>query len=256
MLLIDTTERVRTLTFDRPEVLNAFDNAMYDAVADALREAGADPGVAVIVITGTGRAFCAGQDLLEMADPSATAEDGPAFPRFMDALLGVDKPLIAAVNGLGVGLGATLLAHCDLVFMAESARLRVPFTTLGVVPEAASSYLFPRRMGWQGAAHFLLSSDWMDAETALESGLVWQVVDDRGLLDATGRVARELARRPISSLVGTKRLMKAARGDAVEETVAREMTAFTGLIGSPANVEALQAFVEKREPVFDGIEGA
>lgn len=256
MLRIETADRVRTVTFDRPEVLNAFNNEMFDRVGRALSGAASDPGVAVVVITGTGRAFCAGQDLGEMADPSAIGDEGPGFVRFMDHLVRFDKPLIAAVNGLGVGIGATVLAHCDLVFIAESARLRVPFTRLAVVPEAASSYLLPVRMGWQHAAHFLLSSDWIDAEAAVAQGLAWKVVKDQGLLDATMRTARELARRPICSLVETKRLMMAARGDAIERTIARELEVFPKMIGSPANVEALTAFMEKREPDFTHVEGA
>jgi enoyl-CoA hydratase/carnithine racemase len=257
MLTIETTDRVRVLTFNRPEVLNAFDSPMYDAVAEALNEAMADPAVAVVILTGAGRAFCAGQDLAEMASGAAAAgEKGPGFPRFMKALIHFDKPLIAAVNGLGVGLGATMLAHCDLVFMAESARLRVPFTRLGVVPEAGSSYLFPARMGWQAAAHFLLSSDWLDAPSAVDCGLAWQVVSDVGLLDASLRCGRDLARRPITSLVESKRLMKAARGTAIADAVNRELDVFPRMVGTPINIESLTAFLEKREPDFRGIDGA
>ncbi len=159
-LLIDDANRVRTLTLNRPDALNAFNEELYDATAEALLAAADDPGVAVVVITGAGRAFCAGQDLTEMAarisDPGFT-EGTHGFPGLIDALSGFSKPLICAVNGVGVGLGTTILGFADLAFMSTTAKLKCPFTSLGVAPEAASSYLLPQLVGRQNAAWMLMS---------------------------------------------------------------------------------------------------
>src|SRR4051794_9425940 len=173
-LLIDDHARVRTLTLDRPEALNAFDEALYDATAEALLEAAEDPGVAVVLLTGNGRAFSAGTDLLEMhrmaTDP--TFERGKhGFIGLVDALAAFPKPLLVAVNGVGLGIGATILGFADLAFMSTTARLKCPFTSLGVATEAASSYLLPRLMGRQEAAWMLLSAEWVDAHDALRTGL-------------------------------------------------------------------------------------
>jgi enoyl-CoA hydratase/carnithine racemase len=179
-LLINDENRVRTLTLNRPEALNAFNEALYDATTEALNAAAADPEVAVVMITGTGRAFSAGQDLTEMqariTDPTFTP-GSHGFPGLIDALGRFPKPLICAVNGLGLGLGATILGFADLAFMSATARLKCPFTSLGVAPEAASSYLLPNLIGRQNAAWLLMSSEWVDAAEALRMGLVWKVCE-------------------------------------------------------------------------------
>lgn len=253
MLRIEDDGRVRVLTLDRPEVRNAFDTALYDAAGAALTEAGEDPGVAVVVITGSEGAFSAGQDLSEMAaltaEPPADGE-GHGFPRFMDALTAFPKPLIAAVNGVGVGLGFTIVGHCDLVLVSEEARFRTPFTALGVAPEAASSLLFPALMGWQDAAHVLFTSRWVSATEAVELGLAWRCCPPDRLMAETLAVAAEIAAMPVVSLVATKRVMVATRADAVAAARRREDAEFSTLVGGPANTEALTAFLEKRPPDF------
>ncbi len=277
MLRVEDHDRVRLITLDRPEALNAFNTALYDAAADALAAAAHDDGIAVVVITGAGRAFSAGQDLLEMADlamrfgeggpddgvgnadePNDCTEAGEAlasgFPHFLDELQSFPKPLMAAVNGLGLGIGFTMLAHCDLVFMAQGARLKTPFTSLGVSPEAASSYLFPLRMGWQAAAKVLFTSDWISADDAVELGIVGQVCAPETLLDETMALAERIAAMPISSLVTTKRLMLDAQLPLIQRARAREEAAFVTVMGGPANLEALTAFAEKREPDFAGVD--
>jgi enoyl-CoA hydratase/carnithine racemase len=275
MLRIEDHERVRLLTLDRPEALNAFNAALYDAGRDALLAAAADDDVAVVVITGEGRAFSAGQDLLEMAelaskhgqggtgddDSTAGGDDGPGadadasgFSGFLDALQTFPKPLVAAVNGLGLGIGFTMLAHCDLVFIAEGARLKTPFTSLGVAPEAASSYLFPMRMGWQRAAKILFTSDWISAEEAVEVGIALQVCAPDALLPEALELAGRISRMPISSLVTTKRVMLDAQLPHIRSARAREEAAFVTVMGGPANLEALTAFAEKREPDFASID--
>jgi enoyl-CoA hydratase/carnithine racemase len=173
----------------------------------------------------------------------------------MDALTGFPKPLIAAVNGVGVGLGLTMLGHCDLVLVSEAARFRPPFTALGVAPEAGSSYTLPAMMGWQRAAHALLTSAWIDADEAVASGLALRKVTADDLLEEALALATEVAKGPISSLVATKAVMRAAHADAIAAARRREDTEFARLTGSPANLEALKAFLEKRDPDFSSIPG-
>jgi enoyl-CoA hydratase/carnithine racemase len=260
MLRIDDNDGVRVLTLDRPEALNAFNTALYDACAAALHEATARDDIACVVLTGPGRAFSAGQDLGEMSriDPSggapADADDlGPGFPRFIDTVAVFEKPLIAAVNGLGVGIGLTVLLHCDLVLVAHGARLRAPFVPLGVVPEAAGSLLMPLVMGGQRAALALYTGEWITADDAVACGLALRAVEPDALLPETMELAGRIARMPVSSLVETKRLVLAGRIDAVRVARAREDAAFAHMVGAPANLEALTAFLEKREPDFRGL---
>lgn len=252
-LLVSDDRRVRTLTLDRPEALNAFNEELYDATADALLAAAEDPGVAVVLLTGAGRAFSAGTDLLEMHQLATN----PDFPRgkhgfigLVDALVDFPKPLVVAVNGLGLGIGATILGFADLGFMAADARLKCPFTSLGVAPEAASSYLFPALVGRQHAAWALLSSEWISADEAREMGLVRQVCAPEELMATARRHAEVLATKPISSLVAVKGTMTAPHRDAIRAARDRENAAFAELMGGPANIEALTAFAEGREPDF------
>lgn len=253
MLTIATESRVRILTLNRPEALNAFNEALYDAVAEALIDAAADPGVAVVVVTGAGRAFSAGTDLAEMAartvDPSFTP-GVHGFPGMIDALIDCPKPVIAAINGLGLGVGATLVGLADLVLMSADARLKCPFTDLGVAPEAGSSYLFPQLLGHQQATWMLLSSDWINAEECARMGLAWRVCPPEALIEETMSVARHLAAKPISSLVESKAAIVAPRRQHIAEARARENAAFSRLLGGPANSEALRAFAEKRPADF------
>jgi enoyl-CoA hydratase/carnithine racemase len=255
-LQVHDEKRVRTLTLDRPEALNAFNEALYDATADALLAAAEDPGVAVVLITGSGRGFSAGTDLLEMhriaTDP--TFERGRhGFPGLLDALIAFPKPLVVAVNGVGLGIGCTILGFADLAFMSTSARLKCPFTSLGVAPEAASSYLMPLLVGWQNAAWLLQSSEWVSAEEALAMGLVWRVCEPDDLLPEALRHAEVLAAKPVSSLVAVKRTMTAPLRAEIEAARERENAAFAELMGGPANLEALAAFADGREPDFSGL---
>jgi len=237
-LQIRDENKVRTLTLDRPDVLNAFNEALYDATTVALREAAEDPEVAVVLLTGSGRAFSAGQDLNEMqarvTDPDfQPGEHG--FPGLMKALLDLPKPLICAVNGVALGIGATLLGYADLVFMSTAARIKCPFTSLGVAPEAGSSYLLPQLMGRQNAAWLLLSSEWVDAATAQRMGLAFAVCEPDELLAEARRHAEVLASRPISSLMAVKKtIVEPMRAD-IEAAIEREYALFAELLGSAAN---------------------
>lgn len=248
---VESRGAVRLLTLDRPDALNAFNDELYDATRDALIEAGEAPDVAVVVITGSGRAFTAGQDLGELENRPAHA-DGAAhgFLPFIETLESFPKPLLAAVNGLGVGIGLTMLPHCDIVLIAEGARLRAPFVRLGVTVEAGNSVLLPQRIGWQAAAHALFTADWIDATRAVEIGLAWKVCAPEALVDETLQLAEVIAAMPVASLQVTKQLMLDARLDGVRAARAREGPAFTALEGGPANREAIAAFKQKREPDF------
>lgn len=247
MLDIHDEDRVRTLTLNRPEALNAFNEALYAATATALREAADNPDVAVVLLTGKGRAFSAGADLFEMqqrvTDPRFR-EAPSAFIGMIDTLTMFPKPLICAVNGVGVGIGATILGYADLAFMSTTARLQCPFTSLGVAPEAASSYLLPRLVGRQNAAWLLMSSEWVSAAEAREMGLVWKVCEPDELLPEARRHAGILASRPIPSLIAVKTTMTAPLRGEIDAARERENTSFAELMGTHANAHALSTFTD------------
>lgn len=246
--------RVRLLTLNRPDRLNAFNNALYDALEHALRDAANDAHVSVVIVTGAGRAFTAGQDLGELGNRPEYDDDAPhGFQPFMDTLQSFPKPLIAAVNGLGVGIGLTMLLHCDRVLIAKGARLRAPFVSLGVTAEAASTYLLPKAIGWAETAHLLYTASWISAEETVRLGLASQCVEDDELMNAANALADEIAAMPVTSLVATKKLLLAARLDGIRRARDRENEVFAGLEGGPANREAIAAFTEKREPDFSRV---
>ena len=255
MLRSEDSERVRVLTLARPEALNAFNEALYDALTDALADALDDPSVAVVVLTGK-------------AGPSAPAPTCSRWrnarrPRLRSRASRVPRPdrrsdrireaVGASINGLGLGIGATIIGLSDLAFMSSTARLRCPFTDLAVAPEAASSYTFPMLLGRQRAAWALLSSEWLSADECLDLGLVFRVCQPDELLRTTMTHARLLASKPISSLRATKRLMTAHHADAIAAARNAEDAAFQVLMAGPANKEALAAFAEKRTPDFTNL---
>ncbi|GAA4479545.1 enoyl-CoA hydratase/isomerase family protein [Rhodococcus olei] len=255
-ILVDDRARVRTLTLDRPDALNAFNEELYDATTEALRAAADDPSVAVVLITGNGRAFSAGTDLREMHARTSDPNFQPGkhgFLGLIDALAEFPKPLVCAVNGLGLGIGATILGFADLAFMSTEAKLKCPFTGLGVAPEAASSYLLPALIGRQNAAWMLMSSEWIHADQAKDMGLVFQVCAPDELMDVARRHAETLAAKPISSLMAVKATMTAPLRAEIAAARERENGCFRELMGGPANVEALTAFAEGREPDFTSL---
>ena len=257
-ILVEDADRVRLVTFNRPGALNAFNELMYDAVCDALIDAAADQTVAVVVLTGHGHAFCAGTDIVEMA--ARTTGDFTAgkhgFLGMVDEMIAFPKPLVCAVNGMGLGVGATMLGFADLVFMSSDARLKCPFTSLGVAPEAGSSFTFPRLLGRQNASWVLMSSEWLSADECRDMGLVWRVCAPDDLLPETLHHARTLAEKPITSLIETKRTIVAQFVDDIAAARERENDAYSRLYGAPANREAMAAFIEKRPPNFAGIDAA
>ncbi|MDZ4828474.1 MAG: enoyl-CoA hydratase-related protein [Actinomycetota bacterium] len=236
MILVEDRGRVRLLTLNRPEALNAFDSALYRATGAALDDARADDNVHAVVLTGAGRAFSAGQDLKEMARLAA-GEPGleSGFPVLLEALQTFDKPLIAAVNGVAVGIGMTLLPHCDIVLVANDARFRTPFAEMGVAPEAGSSYLFPARMGAQRAAFVLLTGEWLNAEQAVEYGLAFSRHIPVDLLPRAVAVATEIAASTLPALRAIKLTMRAGELPAIVAARAREEAEFARLLATFTN---------------------
>ncbi len=241
-------EGVRVIAFNRPEVRNAFDTAMYLQVTEALVQADTDDAVGAVVLTGRGGAFTSGQDLAEMAAlATGTAVEGAGrgFTGLLNALTELSVPLLAAVNGVAVGLGFTVLAHCDLVLVDASARMRVPFAELGVPPEAASSVLFPARMGWQQAARILLTSDWVSAQEAVDLGLALGVCPSGTTLDETVTLASRIAAHPRAATRAITALMRAGQHDLVHDANRREQAAFSGLLGPAASSGTLAEFAAR-----------
>lgn len=214
---------VRILTLNRPDRLNAFTAESYRLLAARLREADRDPAVRVVVLRGAGRAFSSGVDLDALSGaPGAPAALGAAFDDVLDALVALGKPLVAAVHGPAVGFGATVLLHCDLVLVADDARLRFPFTLLGTAPEAASSMLLPAVVGSQCAAELLYTSRWMDAAEAVARDLALRCCP-RDRLDAeVEELAGAVAERPPAAVASTKRLLRAGRAGEVRAAMGRE----------------------------------
>ena len=255
-IITEKLDRVFLIKLNRPEALNAMNQAIIVGLRDALRLAEEDDDVAVCILTGVGRAFCAGQDMEEMSTMDGTDSSQTAFPSMLQQLIDFSKPLIAAVNGVGVGIGMTMLAYCDLVLMADSAKLRTPFPQLGLAPEAGSSFTFQNRMGWQNAAYALMSGQWLRAEECHKFGYVWKIVSESTLMDETLTIAKQMAMHPIPSLIATKQLMIAAgRSEAAWSAHGRETKAYESLMGAPANREAVAAFKDKRDADFSKIPG-
>jgi enoyl-CoA hydratase/carnithine racemase len=243
---------VLLLTLNRPEKKNAFDDRQWDAAGDALTEAREDGRVACVVITGAGGDFSAGVDLTSFGGAGTERSDGFAsgYDKFMADLIAFDKPLLAAATGVGVGIGCTLLFHCDVVYVGESVRLRLPFAALGLVPEGASTYLLEQIVGARRASELLLSAEWIDAPRALETGIATRVFPDDALLGATLTRAREISQYAVGALQAIKRTLLAHRRPGLEAALKIESEGMRAQVGTPENREAIQAFIEKRPPDF------
>ena len=230
-------DRVRTIWMHRPERLNAFDGGLTIDLGVAMAAAAEDPDVSVVVLTGSGRAFSTGADLKALAEPGRGARTGPpsdgkGFDRLLDTLADFPKPLIMAVNGYATGFGMTMLAYADLVFLADDARMRCPFTELGAPTEAGSSFMFPKLFGHQNAAWILLSSEWIEAPQALAMGLAFQLCEPDELMDVTYDHARRLAARPLAALTQVKRLMNAPERAELAAAFDREREALAVFVAS------------------------
>jgi enoyl-CoA hydratase/carnithine racemase len=251
-VLQDYDDGVLVVTLNRPHKKNAFDDPQWDGLRDALNCARGDDSVAVVVLTGAGADFSAGQDLGAFGTAGEPRLDGNAsgFYGCVDALFAFDKPLLAAVKGVAVGGGATLAIACDIVYVGQSLRLRLPFVSLGLVPEIASSYTLQAAIGRQRAAELFYTAEWVGAERALEVGLAARAFADEELLPATLEKAREIAQWPVGALRATKRTLQVAHAAAIQAARTVEDAGMAVQAGSPENREAVTAFLQKRDPDF------
>ena len=240
---------VLAIEFNRPQKKNAFTSAMYEALAAALGEAERDDSLRAVIFHGAGGVFTAGNDIEDFARRPPRGADSPVF-RFLEAASRASKPLVAAVSGPAVGIGTTLLLHCDLVYAGEDARFRLPFASLGLVPEFASSYLLPLVAGYQRAAELLLLGEAFGAQKAFAAGFVTEVVPAGEALGAARAAAAKIAALPAKSVRLTKALLKSAHGEAVRNQMRVEGAHFRQMLEEPAAREALAAFLEKRAPDF------
>jgi enoyl-CoA hydratase/carnithine racemase len=251
-ILTQINEGILTITFNRPLKKNAITSAMYQTMADALTDAETDTRVRAILITGAPTIFTAGNDLedfMKNAAELATNANAPVF-QFMYALSQSSKPIIAAVAGAAVGIGTTLLLHCDLVYLADDTRLSMPFSQLALCPEFASSLLLPQRAGHQRAAEKLLLGEAFSAQEAYELGFVNQVLPNDQLLPHAQQQAAKLVTLPAASLRATKRLMKSHQQATIAAKIKEENQQFASMLASPEAKEAFLSFFQKRKPDF------
>lgn len=246
---VSVSQGVMTIGFDRPEKKNAITAAMYLAMADTFAQAEADRAVRVIVMAGTPEAFTAGNDLEDFMKHPPSGAASPVL-QFLGSLSRCGKPVLASVSGPAIGIGTTLLLHCDVVFASETARFSMPFVQLGLCPEAASSMLLATAVGQKKAAELLMFGEPFSAQDALAMGLVNRVVPVAELDTLVAERAAKLASLPASSLRETKRLMKGAMQDAVARQMALETETFARMLRAPEAKEAFAAFFEKRKPDF------
>lgn len=241
---------VMTLTINRLARKNSLTAVMYSALADAFEQAHADDAVRVVVLQGDESIFSAGNDIADFLNTPPSGEDAPVF-RFLRNIAAFPKPLVAAVCGPAVGIGTTMLFHCDLVYAGDNAAFSMPFVNLGLCAEGASSLLAPQMFGYHRAAEALLLGEAFYAEAALEVGLVNRVLPPSEANAYAQSVARKLAAKPLSSLVETKRLMKKGQQAQVLQTMSEEGAVFGRMLREPAAKEAFAAFLEKRAPKFN-----
>ena len=248
-IITEKRDGILRIEINRPDKKNALTSAMYQAMADAIKVAETDTKVRVMLIHGKSDLFTAGNDLQDFLDNSPRDENRPAF-QFLRNISRAQKPIVAAVAGPAVGIGTTMLLHCDLVYAAPNARLQLPFVNLGLVPEAASSLLLPALVGYQRAAELLLLGEPFSAQTAKEIGLVTEVVPEDVLLETALAQAKKLAQKPAASVRLTKQLMKRSFIAAMTQQMELEIGHYGELLGAPEAKEAFTAFFEKRKPDF------
>jgi enoyl-CoA hydratase/carnithine racemase len=252
LILTEIADSILRIQINRPDKKNALTVAMYADMAAALDRAASDPAVRVVLIHGHPQVFTSGNDLADFMNPPPAGDDREARPvyRFLLAISGAAKPIVAAVTGPAVGIGATILQHCDLVYAGEGAHFQLPFVNLGLVPEAASTLLIPANLGYQRAAELLLLGESFSAVKAHEYGIVTQVVADSEAVDAATSAAKKLAAKPPAALRLTKMLMKKGAAAAVTKQMLEEGEHFARQLRSPEAAEAFAAFVEKRAPDY------
>ena len=251
LVVTEIKDGILRVEIRRPDKKNALTGPMYAVLADAFEAAERDPGVRVVLIHGRPGVFTAGNDLADFLEtPPINDDPPPPVFRFLEAFRILSKPFVAAVSGVAVGVGTTMLLHCDLIYAGASAKFQLPFVNLGLCPEAASSLLLPALAGHARAAEILLLGEPFDAAKALEIGLINAVVPDAGVLEHAMAQARKLASQPAASVRLTKQLMKRAQAALVEQTMREEGRHFKLRLVSPEAKEAFSAFFEKRKPDF------
>jgi enoyl-CoA hydratase/carnithine racemase len=251
-ILIHHDAGVCTITLNRPEKKNSITSAMYQSMADTLAAAVADSVTRVVVFQGDIAIFSAGNDIADFLHKPPSTQNSPVF-QFLHGIANFPKPIVAAVCGPAVGIGTTMLLHCDLVYAGDNAAFSMPFVNLGLCPEAASSLLVPQMMGYHRAAEALLLGEPFMAEAALEVGLVNRILPPTEANLYAQSVARKLAAKPLSALVETKRLLKKSNAQLVLQVMAEEGASFGRMLQEPAAREAFGAFMEKRRPDFSKV---
>ncbi|RJF97700.1 enoyl-CoA hydratase [Noviherbaspirillum saxi] len=241
---------ILTIEFNRPDKKNAITSAMYQVMADALSDAENDSTIRAILLIGKPEIFTAGNDLEDFMKNSSSISGDRPVAQFMRHLSTATKPVVAAVAGAAVGIGTTMLMHCDLVYAAENAKFSMPFTQLGLCPEFASSLLFPQMVGYQRAAEKLLLGEGFSAQEAQEMGLVSRVLPAADLIPFAQGQAAKLVALPASSLRTTKKLMKSGQLEAMQQRMLEENKHFGEMLGANEAKEAFTAFFEKRRPDF------
>lgn len=242
-------ERVQVIRIHRPDKKNALTRAMYTAITEAMRAADDDPAIRAVLITGTADCFTSGNDVADFVNDPPTTTDSPVG-RFLQQLTEQQKPLIAAVNGAAVGVGVTMLLHCDLAYAGASAKLQMPFVSLGLCPEAGSSLLLPAMLGRAKASELLLLGERFSAEVARDCGIVNEVLPDAETFDHALKKAHQLAAQPPHAVRVAKRLIARATQAAVRETILHEFEHFAPMLRGPEAMEAMTAFLQKRKPDF------
>jgi enoyl-CoA hydratase/carnithine racemase len=244
-----TLNGVATIEIARPEKKNAITGAMYEQMAAALTAATADAAVRAVLITGQPGIFTSGNDIEDFMKRPPGSTESPAFV-FMKALIGCDKPVIAAVTGAAIGIGTTMLLHCDFVYVSDEARLAMPFVSLGLVPEFASSLIVPQLMGNVRAAEKLLLGDPFTGADAVDCGIASAVLPAGEVVNHARRIAERFNNLPPGAVRDSKRLMRRSRSTATFETIEAEAALFGARLRSPEAQEAFSAFFQKRKPDF------
>lgn len=254
-ILSEQADGVLTITLNRPDKLNSFNARMAEECLHALAQAQNDPSVRAVVLTGAGRAFCAGQDLAEATAPGVRIEDlvERQYNALIRALRNLEKPVIAAVNGVAAGAGANIAYACDLTFAAESAVFVQSFIHIGLIPDSGGTYALPRLVGMQRAFGQMILADKLPAERAMELGLIWKAVPDAELVPEAMAVAKKLAKMPTKGIALTKKALNLGQANSLEEQLEAEKALQAMAGASRDSREGIQAFLEKRKPVFHGL---
>jgi enoyl-CoA hydratase/carnithine racemase len=234
---------ILVLSFNRPAKMNALTRSMYAGLATGLNEAAGDFGIRAVILTSEGQHFTAGNDISDFMNNPPTSESSEVS-QFLESLLNFPKPLVAAVNGNAVGVGTTMLLHCDVVVASSTAKFSMPFASLGLVPEAGSSFLFPQLVGYQRAARIFMTGESFDAPSAVEMGLVTSIDNDP--LNAAMKIAQLIAEQPPQAIINTRALLKARSHDAVAAVMKAEFEIFAMALQSEEAMEAFMKFMSKK----------